>query len=53
MEGKPNLAGFNVTQYTYGGPKDNSDAYKINAFNQEASDHEAIDRPVPDTRHSW
>lgn len=53
IEGKPNLLGFNATAYILGGRIDKHDAYKINAFNQEASDRAAIDRQIPDTRHSW
>ena len=52
MDGKPNLAGFNATQYILGGLRDREDAYKKNAFNQDASDKTAIDRQIPDTRHS-
>lgn len=53
----PNLEGFNETDYIAKGRHD-TDAYKLNGFNQEASDKLSSDRTVPDTRsyqyvHSW
>ena len=46
----PNLEGFNETSYIYAVRQD-PDAYKRNAFNQEASDKLPSDRSIPDTRH--
>lgn len=46
----PNLEGFNETHYLLTAPRD-SDAYKKNAFNQEASDKLPSDRAIPDSRH--
>ena len=46
----PNLIGFNETKYLQSSHK-NSDAYKLNAFNQVESDRLHSDRLVPDTRN--
>ena len=46
----PNLEGFNETKYITSAHKD-GDAYKLNAFNQEASDRLSSDRSIPDTKH--
>ena len=46
----PNLEGFNETAYVFAVKRD-SDSYKRNAFNQEASDKLQSDRSLPDTRH--
>lgn len=49
--GKPNMVGFNETSYIRGSVRVSDDAYKRNAFNQEASDKQQSNRPLPDTRH--
>ncbi|CAI8012812.1 Polypeptide N-acetylgalactosaminyltransferase 2 [Geodia barretti] len=46
----PNLIGFNETKYLRSSHK-NSDAYKLNAFNQVESDKLHSDRLIPDTRN--
>ena len=46
----PNLVDFNETQYILSSHK-NSDAYKLNAFNQAESDKLPSDRAIPDTRN--
>lgn len=46
----PNLVGFNETHYLLTAPKD-KDAYKKNAFNQEASDKLGSSRSIPDSRN--
>lgn len=46
----PNLEGFNETDYIAKARHD-TDAYKLNGFNQEASDKLNSDRTVPDTRN--
>ena len=49
----PNLIGFNETKYLRSSHK-NSDAYKLNAFNQVESDKLHSDRLIPDTRnYKW
>ncbi len=46
----PNLEGFNETEYISQAHRD-SDAYKLNGFNQGESDRLKNDRTVPDTRN--
>lgn len=48
----PNTLRFNETVYILGSSRDNTDAYKKNAFNQAESDKLPSNRKIPDTRHS-